>query len=56
MSHFIDLIVNLWTSLLLLLHGVHFNLYGFDVDLLSVILAFFVIFFVLSLFWKGAKA
>lgn len=56
MSNFFDLFINFWRSLLLLLHGIKFNLFGYDVDFLSIVLSFFVIGFVVSLFWKGARA
>ena len=55
MSRFFDLFVDFVSSILLLLHGVRFDMFGFEVDFLSIILSFFIIGFVISLFWKGAK-
>lgn len=55
MTAFFDFFVDMWTTLINLLSSVVFEFYGYQVNLMAIIFVVFVIGFVISMFWKGAK-
>lgn len=56
MTEFAKAFVIMWQNLLGLLNSISFEFYGYEVTYLSVLLAFFVLSMIISVFWKGAKA
>lgn len=56
MQEFFTQFLNWFKELTDLLSSVQFRLYGYNVNLLSIFIAFIVIGFIVSFFWKGAKA
>lgn len=56
MTETFNLLKNFWLGIFDLLSNVTFELFGFNVDLLSVLFALFVFSMVIVLFYKGARA
>lgn len=56
MTRFFDMFFSFWSKLLGLLDKYKFIIYGYEVSILGLLVAFIIIAFVISLFWKGAKA
>lgn len=56
MTEFAQSFVIMWENLFGLLNSISFDFYGYEVTYLSVILAFFALSMIISVFWKGAKA
>lgn len=56
MVDFFALLGAFWHAILGELADFHFSILGYDVDLLSVMVVFMIIGFVITIFWKGAKA
>lgn len=56
MGDFFSIIANFWRSIIALFDSRPLQIGDYQVSLFSIIFAFLVIFFVVSLFWKGAKA
>lgn len=55
MYQFILWFAGAFNQLLSLLDSISFNIAGYDVSYLSLIVAFLLISMVISIFWKGAK-
>lgn len=56
MTAFINLFVDLWKQIINLLSNTAIELGGYTVSLFSVLLVMVIIGFVISVFWRGAKA
>ena len=56
MYQFIEFLRKSLADLASLLHDYHFDIGGLDVSLLELFLGFLAIGFVISVFWKGARA
>ena len=56
MGDFISMIANFWKSIITLFDYHPLQIGDYQVSLFSILFAFLVISFVVSLFWKGAKA
>lgn len=56
MIDFFHLVTAFWSAVLGKLSEVKFTMYGIDVNLLAVLVAFFIVGLVITVFWKGARA
>lgn len=56
MTRFFDMFFSFWVKLLGVLDKYEFLIYGYRVSVLGLLGAFLIIAFVISLFWKGARA
>lgn len=57
MTQALEFFIDMWRKLFAFLENrVVFNMFGFQVSWAGLIFAGFVIFFVVVIFWKGAKA
>ena len=57
MTSAFDFIISLFKQMVSFLESrVVFELYGFEVSYMGILFAFLVICFVISVFWKGARA
>lgn len=56
MGDFFKMIADLWKSIFAVLDSHPVNIFGYDVSLTYIIMAFLIFGFVVSVYWKGAKS
>ena len=56
MEGFFDLIVDFFSSIILVLNRYTFYAFGFQSSLAGILIAFLLIGFAINFFWKGARA
>lgn len=56
MTAFFEILVDFYNLIIDLLNSVKFELGGYEVSYAGVLFVFLVIAFVVSVFWRGAKA